>query len=272
MRVDQIDVDSRRYAYAEIGSGPLLLFGHGTFGGKELFTPQLNALSDRFRCVALDWLGHGESGWVRGGWTIDDLVADVPSIIEALGHESAVLAGVSQGGAVFTRVALGSPDIVDALVIMCAGPGAPPPDALARLQTVAAELTRTSDGPGPRRAAEFFARTLHRPEFEITDPDTFEQEVGIMLSHSLEALEYLPGVPASYGSIETVLPQLSVPTLVLWGRHDFRPTLGATMAAEIPGAQYLLIETAGHHVNVDAPAEVSEAIRAFLDVQPGPSY
>src|SRR5690349_12577743 len=128
-----IDVNGILYAYIEAGVGPLVLLGHGTFGGKELLRPQLDRLSEAWRAVAIDWPGHGESGFRPDGWTVDDLVDAVPALIDALDEDTAMLAGVSQGGAVFMRAALRYPERVGALVNMCAGPGPPPPEALARL-------------------------------------------------------------------------------------------------------------------------------------------
>jgi len=58
----KLDVNGIGYACVEKGKGPLLLLGHGTFGGKQLMLPQLDHLSRLFRTVAFDWRGHGESG------------------------------------------------------------------------------------------------------------------------------------------------------------------------------------------------------------------
>src|SRR3954463_10457075 len=122
MRSSRLAVGDREYAYLEKGSGPLLLFGHGTYGGKELFVPQIERLAPRYRCVAVDWPGHGGTTFAPQGWGVDELVDDVPLLLDALGADSAYLAGVSQGAAVFMRAVLRCPERAGALINMCAGP------------------------------------------------------------------------------------------------------------------------------------------------------
>ncbi|MDX6740043.1 alpha/beta fold hydrolase [Actinocorallia sp. A-T 12471] len=260
-----MNVRGTEYAYIEAGSGPLLLLAHGLLGGKELYAPQLAALSDSYRCVAFDWPGHGGTGFSPDGWTADDLVADVPALIAALGEERAHLAGVSQGGAVAVRTALARPEVVASLTIMCAGPSGPAPEGLAGLRALTAALAADPDGPERRaRAAAFTRSAFHDPGMPERDPEAFEAELDVLLAHPRAALELLPGVPASYGDITPRLGEVKVPTLVIWGESDPRPALGAVVADAIPGARLVTVPAAGHHVNMDAPAEVSATLRAFL--------
>lgn len=261
----QLAISGVRYAYLEAGEGPLVLLAHGTFAGKELLRPQLAHLSRRFRCVAFDWPGHGESGFNPGGWGPWDLVEDVVALIEGLGEESAFLGGVSQGGAVFSRVALAHPERVRGLVNMSAGPGPPPPAVAAHLAELAHVLTDEPDEALRRHAASAFADTFfHAPGFADRDPSSAAAEIEVMVGHPRAGLALVAAVPPSYDSIIERLSEIAAPVLVIWGDQDPRPALGAELAAAIPGAQLLVIQGAGHHVNVDAPIQVSEAIDCFL--------
>lgn len=261
-----VSAGKTRYASIEQGQGPLLLFGHGTFAAKELFVPQIERLSLRFRCVAFDWPGHGGTSFDPNGWTVDELVDDVPELIHALGSETAYLAGVSQGGAVFMRVALRYPACVGALINMCGGPGAPAPPVADRVRAFAATLRDEPDEPTRARAVEDFVNTaFHAPGFAQKDPVAARTEVELILSHPREAMPLVAEIPASYVSIEPELSKISCPTLIVWGEHELRPHLGAELAAAIPGAKLATIAGGGHHVNVDEPAAVSAAIERFLD-------
>ena len=60
-----IEVGGVRYAYLERGSGPLIVFFHGTLSAKESFLESIAELSSEYRCVAFDWPGHGESTYDR---------------------------------------------------------------------------------------------------------------------------------------------------------------------------------------------------------------
>ena len=265
MKDYRLDIGGIRYACTEAGDGPLLLLCHGTFGGRRLMLPQLEHLSGSYRCVAFDWRGHGGSGHDPAGWTADDLVEDVVAIIDALGERRAILAGVSQGGAIGMRVALKYPDKLQALVNMCGGPGGPPPAALARLYGFATTFAEERDEAVRRAAAITFATGyLHAAGFIERDPQRFADEIDVILSHPRESVGLLPCVPESYVDITPRLGEISCPTLILWASHEARVTLGAELAAAIPGARLAIVQDAGHHVNVDAPEETSAAIATFL--------
>jgi pimeloyl-ACP methyl ester carboxylesterase len=253
-----------RYAYIEAGEGPLLLLGHSTFSGKEMFVDQIEALSPYFRCVAVDWPGHGQSGFDPAGWRADDIVADVPRLVEALGGETALMAGVSQGAAVFSRVALAHPDRIDALVNMCAGMTAPPDNQMAPMRALAETLAGTTDPALRRGAVEAYVPEWHTSSFAARRPAAAAAEIDRVLAHDPAACRLIPEVPGNYDSIVARLGEISCPTMIVWGLDDPRPTLGAEIAAAIPGAELQEIPGAGHHVNLDAPEQTSAALVDFL--------
>ncbi|HUA03181.1 MAG TPA: alpha/beta hydrolase [Solirubrobacteraceae bacterium] len=266
MESTHISVGRTQYAVIEQGDGPLLLFGHGTFGAKELFEPQIEQLSHRFRCVAFDWPGHGGTSYNPDGWTVAELVEDVPELIDALGAETAYLAGVSQGGAVFMRVALRHPERARALINMCGGPGAPPPNVIETVRAFARTVSEERDEGARRAAVEDYVNAMfHAPDFAENAPAAATREVDLVLAHPREGVRLAAEIPASYVSIQPELSKIACPTLVIWGEYDLRPHLGAELAAAIPGAKLATIAGGGHHVNVDQPAAVSTAIEGFLD-------
>jgi pimeloyl-ACP methyl ester carboxylesterase len=265
MKHFKLDVNGIGYACVEKGKGPLLLLGHGTFGGNQLMLPQLDHLSRFFRTVAFDWRGHGASGYDLAGWTADDLVDDVVALIGLLGEQQAIVAGVSQGGAVGMRVALAHPEKVTALVNMCGGPGGPPLAVVTILDQFTTVLAEEENESLRREAAIAFATGhFHSPGFVEREPERFSAEIDVMLSHPRESVRLLPGVPKSYVDITPRLGAITCPTLILWAAHEGRPTLGSTLAAAIPGADLVTIPNAGHHVNVEAPEETSAALEMFL--------
>lgn len=265
MKDYKITVNGIDYACVEAGAGPLLLLFHGTFGGKALMLPQLEYLSRHFRCVALDWRGHGGSGYMPGGWTADDLVEDVAAIIAALGESSAVIAGVSQGGAIGMRVALKYPEKVRTLINMCGGPSGPPQAAIDRLNAYAKIFAEEKDEVVRRATAiEFAAGYFHASSFIQREPERFAEEIDVILSHPRESVMLLSCVPQSYDDITPRLGEISCPTLIVWASDEARKTMGADLAAAIPNAQLVTIQDAGHHVNVDQPEDTSRAIEQFL--------
>ena len=57
---------------------------HGWSGAAEQFQPQIDALSDRNHCVALDMRGHGDSEKVQHGYKIHRLAKDLHDVLQAL--------------------------------------------------------------------------------------------------------------------------------------------------------------------------------------------
>jgi pimeloyl-ACP methyl ester carboxylesterase len=265
MTRDSVDLDGIRWAYDESGEGPLLLLFHGTLSGKAVYSHQIPVLATRCRAVAVDWPGHGDSGFDPAGWTVADLVDSVPRLIDALGERTAILAGVSQGGAISMRVALRSPERVDGLVTMSAGPDPPGAEAVATMAALGNQLAHGTDAE--RRAAleNLQRKWFHAPGWVDVHPEEAEREIALMLGHTREAMPGVTRIPTTYDSIEARLGEISCPTLVIWGEHDVRAYWGPPMAEQIPDARLVSIPGAGHHVTLDAPEEVATTIAAFVD-------
>lgn len=98
--------DGTAIAYTFRGTGePALVFIHGGFADRTFWRPQIDALSEDHRVVALDLAGHGGSGRNREAWTIVAFAEDVRSVVEALAPKRAVLIGNSLGGPVALEAA-----------------------------------------------------------------------------------------------------------------------------------------------------------------------
>jgi pimeloyl-ACP methyl ester carboxylesterase len=99
------------------GSGPPVIFSHGFLMDHEMFAPQVEALSDEFRCITWDERGFGATP-ATAPFTFYDSAADCLALLGHLGVHDAVLAGMSQGGFLSLRAALTEPSRVKALVLI----------------------------------------------------------------------------------------------------------------------------------------------------------
>ena len=112
------DIDGIRVAYEDTGgSAPAVVFSHGFLMDKEMFGPQVAALRDEFRCITWDERGFGETR-ATGPFTYWDSARDCLGLLDHLGIDAAVLAGMSQGGFLAMRAALLAPQRVRALVLI----------------------------------------------------------------------------------------------------------------------------------------------------------
>ncbi len=252
------------WAWEASGEGPCVCLFHGTFGSRAVWDSAVGELADRYRCVAVDWPGHGRSGFDPAGWTVEDLVRGIPLLLADMGVQRAVLVGLSQGGAISLRVALSRPDLVAGLVTVSAGPDGPSPDVAASLAQLGGELAAADDA-GRRAMLAAIQHGYHVPGWARREPTAAERELAAMNSLVPEAYPLLTRIPGQYGTVEDELGDIRCPTLVVWGAHDPRAFWGPRMVERISTARLAAIDDAGHHVPMDAPAEFNRVLASFLD-------
>jgi pimeloyl-ACP methyl ester carboxylesterase len=128
-----IQTRAGRLGYSELGCGPTVLLLHATLHDRHDFDPIVGALARRYRTIAVDWPGHGDSDAVDA--TVEPgapLFADVlEDVVDDLGLSRAVLIGNSVGGFAAARLAINRPECVAGLVLVNAG-GFVPWNALSR--------------------------------------------------------------------------------------------------------------------------------------------
>lgn len=259
------------YAYVDEGSGPLVVFGHGLLAGREMFRAQIDALRDRYRCVSVDWPGHGDSGFAPGGWTLWDLAHDAAALVEHLGERRAVVAGLSQGGMASLRLALERPEIVAALVLMDTSAAAMNPDTLPALEQVAADM-RHGDDATRSAVADTVQTVLFGAPWRAREPEALAREKAHMLAHDPQGQYLAARAVFDRDDVTERLGEIAAPTLVLCGTEDAAtgPDPSRALAERIPGAELGWIDRAGHHSPIEEPEAVTRVLEAFLArVAPG---
>jgi pimeloyl-ACP methyl ester carboxylesterase len=245
-------------AFESQGSGPPLVLLHSVGHDHHDFDDVVPELAKHFRTIAVDWPGHGASDMFDPptSATTAGMCDALEDVVTALRLPPALLLGNSVGGTAALRLAARRPDRVRALVLVDNG-GLAGRSALVRafcwLQGREAVRRATgmafarayfkTRGPGVDRALARIAAARKRPGFVAMDAAMWRSF----------------GAPES--DLTDLAPDVTCPTLVVWGRRD--PVLraqveGARTRALIPGAAYAELDT-GHVPFVEDP-------RAFLDV------
>ncbi|MFO0849288.1 MAG: alpha/beta fold hydrolase [Gemmataceae bacterium] len=249
-------------AYTDSGDGPPLVLLHAFPLCREMWAPQLG-LADRYRVIAPDLYGFGESGLPAAGWSVDSMADAVADLLAGIGASGpVVLGGLSMGGYVALAFARRHPDRLRALIL--ADTKAEPDTEEGKTGRAAMiELARTggaaavADKMLPNLLGE--ATRERRPEVtaEVRRVATGQSVAGVKAG--LAALRDRPDARPGLAGIR-------VPTLVLVGSEDkVTPPAGAkAMAAAIPGAEYMEIPAAGHLSNLETPPEFTTAVRMFL--------
>src|ERR1700679_2921960 len=114
------DSNGVKIHYASLGTGPLIVMIHGFPDYWYTWRDQMEALSDKYQCVAIDQRGYNLSDKPKGAENYDmkSLVGDVAAVIKSLGQDKAIIVGHDWGGAVAWQFALNLPQMTDRLIIL----------------------------------------------------------------------------------------------------------------------------------------------------------
>ena len=99
-----------RVAYQDVGSGEALLLLHGMAGSSETWLAVIPQLSRRYRVVAPDLIGHGQSAKPRGDYSLGAFAVWLRDLLDELGVTRATIVGHSLGGGVAMQFVYQHPD------------------------------------------------------------------------------------------------------------------------------------------------------------------
>jgi pimeloyl-ACP methyl ester carboxylesterase len=114
----KIEVNGTTIFYEEYSAGPPLLLLHGCGEDGQIFDKSIPALAERYRVIAIDSRGHGQSAPLKKGEALhyDDMAEDVKSLADALELKKPVLCGFSDGGIVGLLLEIKYPELLGRLV------------------------------------------------------------------------------------------------------------------------------------------------------------
>src|SRR5216684_1032632 len=121
----KIRVNGAELYYEEQGRGSqTIVFAHGLLWSCRMFDKQVATLKDRYRCIAFDFRGQGQSEVTNDGYDIDTLYKDAAALIEELGCAPCHFLGLSMGGFIGLRLAARRPELIKSLLLLetSAGP------------------------------------------------------------------------------------------------------------------------------------------------------
>jgi haloacetate dehalogenase len=107
-----------RQFYLEAGAGPPVILLHGFPETSFAWRFQIPALAARYRVIAPDLRGYGETDKPSKGYDKRTMANDIVELLKALGVGRVALVGHDRGARVATRLVKDHPDVVDRLVVM----------------------------------------------------------------------------------------------------------------------------------------------------------
>jgi len=232
--------------YQEAGEGPAVVFLHG-FGGNHLsWWQQVPTFSEEYRCIAPDQRRFGRSVDGPDGPGVSAFVDDLAALLDHLDVERAAVVGHSMSGWTVASFATQYPDRTAALVLSATPGGLLSPERHAELQEEAGALPEV-DPLSPE--AEFLSESIS--ELNVDAPAEWEETRVVLDELSLDP----------DGIVDA-----GIPTFLIAGEADqFMPPTAVRTLSERLGAEFAIVEGAGHSSNFDRPAEFNRQVRGFLD-------
>ncbi|GFE61320.1 alpha/beta fold hydrolase [Geobacter sp. AOG2] len=244
--------DSRgeRLRYREQGQGPALVLIHGWCMSSAVWSLQLDRLSARFRVIAPDLRGHGDSPVGSGECRLETFCSDIIDLFRYLDLNGAILAGWSQGAQVAVRAVPLLQERLSGLVLICGTPlftsaadfphGLAPAEAQGMALKVRRNLKRALEG--------FVARMFVPGELAASGR---EEEIRALLDavpvpETAVALQSLASLAEA--DLRKQLAAIDRPTLVISGEHDpiCPSAASAFMAKRIPAGRHVTYAGCGH--------------------------
>lgn len=249
-------------------AAPTIVFGHGLLFSGWLFHPQIAALRDDFRCLAIDWRGQGRSSAPAGDYDMDVLTQDAVALIEQLEVGPVHYVGLSMGGFVGMRLAARRPDLVRTLTLLDTSAQPEPEENVGKYKMLATVYRLFGMGPVRKQVEPImFAQST------LDDPGR-RAVVDEWLGHLKQVprggmKKAILGVVNRKG-VEDELAKIQAPTLVAVGESDVAtvPAKSEHIAERIAGSRLEIIPDAGHSSTIEQPEHVTRLISEHVAAHP----
>ena len=258
-----------RIHYAATGSGPLVVFLHGSPDHWLGWWQVMVGLQDGYRVVAVDLSGYNlsEKPDAASAYAIGNLVGDVQAVIRAEDFASAIVVGHDWGGFVARHAAMDSPDVVSGLVVL----------NMPHLWAIARELAQNPQQQKASDYVRFFKNPEARRQFPterlsawVVDPAYRKRHDKAMTTSSLDAIfnYYRVNWPAEpYEARADVPPKVQVPTLLFHGLQDhYAPPTGLNGVWDWVDqeVEILAIPGAGHFLQHEHAGRLVKQLRQWF--------
>ena len=271
LRFRTVPTKTHRISLLEAGTGDPAIAIHGLGASKASFLATVAALAPRFRVIAIDLPGFGDSDKPIGAAYDARFFADaVVELLDALELEDANLIGNSLGGRVALEVALREPDRAHRLALLA--------PSLAWLRkrpwAPALRLVRPELGLLPHAPRPVVERIIER-----AIPEATNGWAAAGIDEFLRSFTTSRGRAAFYAAARQIyleepdgedgfwprLRRLDVPALFVWGRRDGLVPLAFArhVTDAVPGAEHLELDC-GHVPQMERPRETHAAIERFF--------
>jgi 2-hydroxy-6-oxonona-2,4-dienedioate hydrolase len=247
----------------EKGEGKPVILLHGGGGHAETWVRNLIPLSEKFRVLAIDYLGHGYTDKPKITYNLDAFSKHLLDFMDAAGIKKAHLVGESQGGQISVLTAHEHPERVAKLGLIVGGIPSNEHGYMSgqnRLQ----ELNREATGAPTKETIR------KRMEWLFHDPKTLPDElvdIRLKIYSQLDFQHVLQTRDRTIYNLIDKIPKLRAPILFFWTTHN--PTCPWPVADKVhqavPGSRFVLVDKSGHWPQYERADEFNRTLLEFLD-------
>jgi pimeloyl-ACP methyl ester carboxylesterase len=277
-----LELHGDRVAYQDVGTGPeALLLIHGMAGSSQTWRGVIPQLARKYRVVAPDLLGHGQSAKPRADYSLGAFAVLLRDLLDELGVSRATIIGQSLGGGVAMQFVYQHPDLCERLVLISSGGLGPDVGwTLRMLSAPGAELILPVIAPRPVLTAGNKLRSWFSTA-GIQSPrgaEMWSAYSSLADSETRQAfLRTLRSVVDHRGQAVSALNRLhltsDLPTMVIWGDQDriIPVEHGYALHEAREGSRLEVLEGVGHFPHVERPGDVADLIDDFIDTTGHPT-
>lgn len=242
---------------------PVLVLIHGLGLNRHTWQWHLPALAARYRVLAYDLYGHGDSAPPPDTPSLTLFSEQLRDLLDELDIETCAIAGFSLGGMINRRFAMNHPDRVHALAILNS-----PHERTPEAQRLVEERAAKTETGGPGATLDTTLARWFTPDFLANRPDVIDMVRQWVLANDPVSYAQCRRVLA-HGVIELIRPTPAIthPSLVMTCENDSgsTPAMSHAIASEIPGARTLIVPGLQHMGLAEDPHLFTPPLLDFLD-------
>lgn len=258
-----VETNGIRMKLVEAGTGPTLVFLHGLGWDHNLWREAFERYSSRFRVIAGDTRGHGDSDRPAGPYSIRQFADDWRGALDTLEVQRACLVGFSQGGMISMQLAVDQPQRFPTLVLTSTRCKVEASTAEKRVDRIA--ILRSQ---GPEASARSSAELVFSKRFISDNPAYIESFITQRIAFPPDALAAAMAAGLGF-NVEGQLASYRGPCMVIAGSEDVltKPEVVRDVAKAVPGSTFVMVEGAGHMIPVEQPSVYYSHLDKFFGAQ-----
>lgn len=254
MSVNKIEID-----YEDIGQGETLVLLHGLGSTKKDWDFQIPVFSKKFRVLAPDFRGHGDSGYNEEDFGVEFLTEDIYQLLQKLDIQKATFVGFSMGGAVAFQMAVSHPDLVDKLIIVNSGPD------FNNMGQIGEDLLKNRTHFLETKGLQELAKEISKNMFPEPEQKKLRDEFEMRCSKNDVSVYYKTFLTLMKWGLGSQLKSIAHQTLVIASDLDYTPiSFKENFVSNMQNATLAVVTNSRHGVVMDQHETFNNLVLNFL--------